>query len=114
MTTQKTNRIAPRWGASTFDREREMQQRMMNCIKARSQCDIGSWSYNFWDSTLESIIRINAREDKMTKRDWYNLYNLQPDGWRRKNSTRKDGLFTPFKQRIMKLVLRDRDNTAVY
>ena len=114
MITQTTKRIAPLWGASPFDREQKMQQRMMNCIKARSQCEIDSWSYNFWNSTLESIIKINAREDKMSKRDWYNLYNLQPDGWLRTNSTRKDGLFTPFKQRIMKLVLRDRNNAAVY
>lgn len=44
----------------------------------------------------------------MLKRDWYNLYNLQPNKWLEMNSQRTDGLFTPFKQRIMRLVLRDR------
>jgi len=44
----------------------------------------------------------------MLKRDWYNLYNLQPDTWLEMNSERTDGLFTPFKQRIMRLVLRNR------
>lgn len=87
-----------------------MQKRMMNCIQARSWCEPDTWAYNFWQNTLDALMENAA----MPKRDWYNLYNLQPDSWLEKNSTRTDGLFTPFKQRIMKLVLRDRANTPVY
>jgi len=44
----------------------------------------------------------------MLKREWYNLYSLQKSQWLEMNSKRTDGLFHPFKQRIMRLILRDR------
>ena len=92
-----------------------MQNRINNCIKARNACGKDTWAYNFWDNTLNELVRkasyqkeIIMPKNDITTKWFYEACKTQSNEWLVNNSQRTDGLFHDWQMSLIRKVMKER------
>tara|TARA_Y100001937_G_scaffold28917_1_gene41770 strand:+ start:493 stop:798 length:306 start_codon:yes stop_codon:yes gene_type:complete len=95
--------------------DRKMQSRINNCIKARNACSVDSWGYQFWDKTMNALVRKAGKKTRpimpkndITEKWFYQACTTQSDDWLVNNSQTSNGLFHQWQKTIMRKVLTER------